>query len=175
MSKCFYKSNRTALGTAVKDGRRTAFPWVLFLLNASTRTIFLQISKLLYALVLVGYFHHCLQSKCHVWRLRLCCRPMVVNKAEIVEFPVWQAGIKALQGVPWSVAHTNRNDAEWNNWSLNDSLNCFRLLGYLAISYYNKDVVFACMMDNVNCFSDDRCQTGRTTQCYSSHHFIVHL
>ena len=175
MSKAFHKSDRTVLGTALCNERTTAFWCVPFLLRLPTLSILLQISQLLNALVLVRYFHHCLQSECRVRILCLSRRSMVVDKTEIVKFSRRQLSVEAFQDVPGTIAHTNRNDTKRNFRSLDNSLNRFWLLCYLAIGNYNEDVVFARLANNVHGFPDDWCQTGRSTQSDSSHNFIIQL
>jgi len=100
---------------------------------------------------------------------------MVVDETEVVEFPIRQAGVEAFQGGPRSVTNTNGNDAKRNCRSLDDGLNCFRLLRYLAIGDDDKYVVFASLADNVHRFSDDRRQTGWTAECNASNHFVIQL
>jgi len=162
MSKAFRKPDRTLLGTALWNGWTTAFRCVLLLFGLPALLILLQIPQLLNALVLVRYFHHCLQSECHVRILGLGRCSLIVDKTEVVEFPVRQVRVKAFEDIPRAIANSNCNDTKRNHRRVNDRFNCCRLLRYLAISDNNKDVVFACLTDNVHCFHDDRRQTGWT-------------
>ena len=134
-----------------------------------------EVAQLSDALVLVGNLHEGLQGECRVRILGFHRRFVIIDEPEVIELPPGKLAVEAFDDVPGAVADPDRDDAEGVVGGVDDRFDRGRLLGHLAVGDDDQDVILLAVTHDIDRFSNDGSETGRSAEGDAPYHFVVPL